>query len=81
MGRVVAEMDMVKSGFRSRRAREMVDLPAPDGEDNTNINPRRLIPVFLTLFFSLNVLNLLTHLVDCGFQGQSNPSQLDIGGF
>ena len=81
MGRVVAEMDMIKSGLRFKRAREMVDLPAPDGEDNTNINPRRLIPVWLTLFISLNVLNLLTHLVDCGFQGQSNTGQLHIGGF
>ena len=67
MCRVVAEMDMIKSGLRFKSAREMVDLPAPDGEDKTNINPRRLIPVSLTLFFLLNILNLLTHLVDGRF--------------
>ena len=81
MDRVVAETDMVRSEFRSRRAREMVDLPAPDGEDNTNIKPRRFIFVPLTIFCSLHILNLFTDLIDHRFQGQSHPSQLDIGGF
>ena len=81
MGRVVAEIDIVKSGFRSRRAREIVDLPAPDGEDNTNIKPRRFISVPLTTFCSLHILNLFTDLIDHRFQGQSHPGHLDIGGF
>ena len=49
----------------------MVDLPAPDGEDNTNIKPRRLISVTLKIFCSLHILNLFTNLIDHRFQAQS----------
>ena len=62
----------------------MVDLPAPDGDDRTSINPRRAIVVFIfegdevfgvegagLMVVSLQILNLFAELVDHDFQFQS----------
>jgi hypothetical protein len=50
--------------------RESVVLPAPDGEERTNINPRRamLVRFFfpLAIFFLFHVLNLLAELLHRG---------------
>jgi hypothetical protein len=37
---VVADMDIAKFSWIPKIALEIVDLPAPDGDENTNINPR-----------------------------------------
>ena len=70
-------MDIVRSKFRSSNARESVDLPAPDGEDNTSIKPRREILIGRS-FGSLNVLHLLTKLVDGGLEVDADVRQFDI---
>ena len=44
IGRVVADTDICKSGIRSSSMRDSVVLPAPDGDDSTNISPRRSTP-------------------------------------
>ncbi|MET3241154.1 hypothetical protein ABIF36_006642 [Bradyrhizobium japonicum] len=41
---MVAETDIRRPGIRSINKRDSVVLPAPDGEDSTNINPRRSTP-------------------------------------
>jgi len=62
MGRVVADTDIVKSSCFANNAREIVDLPAPDGDDKTSIRPRRGISngCETSLF---NVLHLLSKLL------------------
>ena len=44
LARVVAETDIFSAGIRSIKSRDSVVLPAPDGEDSTNIRPRRSSP-------------------------------------
>ena len=39
----VSEIDKVRPESRCSRRREIVVLPAPDGEDSTTISPRRRI--------------------------------------
>jgi len=39
--RVVADTDILRPDIRSISNRDQRGLPAPDGDDNTNINPRR----------------------------------------
>jgi len=41
---IVADTDMVRPGIRSIRSRDSVVFPAPDGDDSTNISPRRSTP-------------------------------------
>jgi hypothetical protein len=41
IGRVVTDTDIRMPGTLSIIMRDSVDFPAPDGEDSTNINPRR----------------------------------------
>jgi hypothetical protein len=59
-------------------------LPAPDGDESTNIKPRRAIfsrflPLFFAgLFFLLNVLHLLAELIDGGFQLKSDRGHRDV---
>src|SRR6185437_8465696 len=72
-GRVVADTLMVMAASRSRSRRDKVVLPAPEGEDNTSIRPRRCI--------SLDILGLLAELVDHGFQGQAGAGERNVGRF
>jgi hypothetical protein len=51
---VVQEIEMVTSSLFLRRARVIVVLPAPDGEDITYIKPRRLISVIQPLLLGLS---------------------------
>ena len=44
IGRVVADTDIFRPGIRSISNRDSVVLPAPDGDDSTNISPRRSTP-------------------------------------
>lgn len=65
---------MSRSSASNRR--DNVVLPAPEGEDKTNSNPRRLIfEVPVALF---NVLYLLAHLVDYGFECQAQSGDVCI---
>ena len=73
----MTDTDIVRSRFRSSNARESVDLPAPDGEDNPSIKPRRGI-LNGRSFASLNVLHLLTKLVDGGLEVDADVRQFDI---
>jgi hypothetical protein len=41
---VVADTDIFRPGIRSINRRDSVVFPAPDGDDSTNINPRRSTP-------------------------------------
>jgi hypothetical protein len=41
---VVAETDILSPGMRSINKRDSVVFPAPEGEDSTNIKPRRSTP-------------------------------------
>jgi len=49
LDRVVTETDIIKLGSRSKSNRDRVVLPAPEGEDNINITPRRRIPVSILI--------------------------------
>jgi hypothetical protein len=44
LARVVVDTDIRKPGMASVNMRDSVVLPAPDGEDSTNIIPRRSTP-------------------------------------
>ena len=54
---VVAETDIFRPGIRSIKRRDNVVLPAPDGEDSTNINPRRSTDIVLP---SISVKTILS---------------------
>ena len=58
---------------------ERVVLPAPEGEDITNNSPRRGTAVLVGSL--LNVLNLLAHLIDDGFEVEADRRQAGIIGF
>src|SRR5262245_6532773 len=76
-------MRRVGSAANSRRA--SVVLPAPAGDERINSMPRRPMPGPLDTASSrpssLNVLDLLTHLIDDGLQLQAGPCRLRIAGF
>src|SRR3569623_574806 len=84
--RVVAETDMVRLGSRPSSLREIVVLPAPEGEERTSISPRRLTsmnpedPVGLLIKpSSLDVLDLLAQLLDRRLQVDPDAGEADIG--
>src|SRR3954471_4085021 len=61
--------------------RDSVVLPAPDGDDNTSIRPRRAIVVLLlprAILFQ--VLHLLAELLDHGLELQPDVGQFEIVG-
>jgi len=62
MGRVVIDTDMMIWASCSSNAFETVDLPAPDGDDNTSIKPRLEIVMAEDFSSLLNVLHLLVKL-------------------
>ena len=66
MGLVVTDTDMVMLLSLSKSLRERVVLPAPEGDDMTSKSPRLKITGLVANLF--NVLHLLTHLVDDGFE-------------
>ena len=61
----------------SRSALEMVDLPAPDGDDKTSIRPRLEIATVSVALFLLNVLHLLAELFDGRLQFEADAGQFD----
>src|SRR5207253_7315329 len=77
----VTDTDMVSSGIRSINSRDSVVLPAPDGDDSTNISPRRSTPSRLALpaaIVSLQVLHLLAELLDHVLHRKSGIGQFEI---
>ena len=75
---------MVRSENSDKSRRDNVVFPAPDGEDNTNIRPRRATaPSRFTVagVCSLNILCLFTELVDYRFQFNADLCQRRIVGF
>src|SRR5262245_62013235 len=67
----------------AKRRRASVVLPAPEGEESTSSSPLRPMrgasPRAGTLARSLNVLDLLAHLVDKRLQSNARPRNLRIG--
>jgi len=83
LGRVVTDIE--SSTLRSDRnyKRDKVVFPAPDGEDSTNIRPRRAMLWWVRracamLFY---VLNLFAKLFDRCLELQTDIRELDIVGF
>ena len=76
---MVTETESEISLSDARSIFDKVVLPAPEGEDITNNRPRRSTAILEA--FLLNVLNLLTHLVDHGFEVKANGRQAAIIGF
>jgi hypothetical protein len=74
------ETDMTIQEARSSIAREIVVLPAPDGEESTNINPRRWILKSSSKTL-LHVLRLFPKLIYHRFHFQPYPCQLFAGRF
>src|ERR1700746_3989754 len=74
--------------IRSISRRDSVVLPAPEGEDSTNIKPRRSPPsepclraaMFAPDLASLQVLHLFAELLDHAFHLEPRIGQLDIVG-
>src|SRR5689334_7483782 len=60
----------------SSSARASVVLPAPEGDDSTRSRPRRAMRGGEMLASLLNVLHLLSHLVDHHFQGEPRARYL-----
>ena len=60
---------------------EIVDLPAPDGDDNTSIKPRLEIVMAVDFSSLLNVLHLLAKLVYDGLEFEPDVAQLGVAGF
>ncbi len=71
-GRVVTETDSEMLGSCSKMAREMEDLPAPEGEASTIITPRRRE----LRHRPTQVLDLLAELVDDGLEVKADRRQL-----
>src|SRR3990170_6863073 len=87
-GRVVTETDMLRLASRSSSRREIVVLPAPDGDDSTSINPRRRMPAkpsfepaacIAPVTPSLDVLDLLAQPLDRGLEPEADAGKLDVG--
>src|SRR5665213_1390780 len=70
--RVVTEIDRSSDGLSATSRRDSEVLPAPDGLETTSKSPRRAR--------SLDILHLLTKLIDRGFQLQADPGQGGGGG-
>src|SRR5690606_29785630 len=62
---------------RASSSRDSVVLPAPEGDDSTSGNPRRAISALL-FTLSLNVLHLLSHLVDDRLERETDAGDLDV---
>src|SRR5690606_34262154 len=80
---------MVRFGSSWSRRREIVVLPAPEGEDRTSISPRRWMcdgsaasaaSIGRLSVALLNVLHLLAELLDDGLQVQADTGQLQVAG-
>src|SRR5690606_29642116 len=73
------DITMLPSSASSRR--DSVDLPAPEGEDSTNIKPRRT-PEETTEGIELqpsklfNILNLFAELIDRRLEVKPDPVQI-----
>src|SRR5436853_747127 len=67
----------------SSSAREMVDLPAPDGDDSTSIRPRRAIigSVMTCPVPLLDILDLLAELINRRFEAEADPGQAGVRRF
>jgi hypothetical protein len=80
----VTDIESITLRSDSRSRRDSVVFPAPDGEDNTNISPRRAIigvsERFLAISVSLQVLHLLAELLDHAFEFKANVRELKIVG-
>ena len=66
-------------GSALSNSRDSVVLPAPDGEDSTSSSPRRAIADpedFCDV--SLDVLHLLSELIDHGFQLKTQACDLEV---
>src|SRR3954466_12043742 len=76
-GRVVTETESVRLDSCSRKRRVRVVLPAPDGDDNTSISPRREMVSFsrVAVIASLDVLYLLAELLHLGLEIEANDGQ------
>src|SRR5262245_34246194 len=82
---------MVRFGSSPSSLREIVVLPAPEGEERTSIKPRRLTSMKpddpaplcdrwpLMDSSSLDVLDLLAQLLDRGFELDADIGEADIG--
>src|ERR1044072_2130876 len=78
---------MVRFGSRPSSLREIVVLPAPEGEERTSISPRRLTSMkpddagaVITLeSSSLDVLDVLAQLLDRRLQVEPDAGEADIG--
>src|SRR3954466_3325398 len=77
---------MVRLGSSPSSLREIVVLPAPEGEERTSISPRCLTStkpddpaVPLISGFSLDILDLLAQLLDRGLQLDADIGEADIG--
>ena len=79
MGLVVTDTDKVMLGSAARSLRESVVLPAPEGDDITSKSPRLKITGLEVVLF--NVLNLLSHLIDDGFEVKADSGQARITRF
>ena len=71
--RVVTETEREMFGSPSNSAREIEDFPAPDGEANTSMTPRRASSAIGQL---LQVLHLLAELVDHCLEVEADRRQL-----
>ncbi len=62
--------------------RDSVVLPAPDGDDNTSISPRRAMILDLAWPAPslLQILHLLAELLDHGLQLEADIGQLQVIG-
>src|SRR5690242_16530562 len=77
---------MVRLGSSPKSFREIVVLPAPEGEERTSISPRRLTSMkpddpaaVLIKSSSLDVLDLLAQLLDRRLQVDADAGEADIG--
>ncbi len=72
---------METDGSRFKSSFEMVDLPAPDGDDRTSIRPRLEMASAGLSGLLLNVLHLLAELFDGRLQVEADTGQVHVLGF
>src|SRR6476660_2277884 len=81
-GRVVTDTDMASEASVSISRPASVVLPAPEGEDSTKSSPRLSIRGGGACgLVSLNVLHLLSHLIDHRLQFQAGAGGFFVVGF
>src|SRR5215813_3292919 len=81
MGLVVADTDICSAGISATSMRDSVVLPAPDGEDSTNIRPRRSTPSNPwppAAIASLQILDLFAELLDDILHLEPGIGELDV---